>query len=298
MNKIITMNERKIGQNFRHQIMVAFIAIMTIVITGCGSSSDEEVTFEDARQKWNELQNASATWNNQLGRYYKIQSQRICECLPEMSSQMMLSVLDNSILAARDINTDETISSETKINIKTVDDIFDLIQEAIDDSVTIDVTYNQEYGYPETTRLNIEQLAVDGGLHIELSNLTVEDPISALDDVTWQLTAYDSIVGPQEIIEGSNVSMTFDLDNNQLSGSGGCNSFNADFVMVDTDTNNNITIFNILNTEMSCESPEKIMEQEQIFFATLTQTSYFTFDKATLSLSVGADAGLHFKVSD
>lgn len=297
MQKRNTFIERIIGQNYHHNIMVLFIAIIMIVITGCDESlSEEELTLQDARARWNGLQNASTTWHGQVGRYYTIQSQRICFCVPEMSAAMMLSVFNNTLLSARDIYKDEAVSSNIKQHIKTVDGVFALIQKAIDDKVTIDVTYHPEYGYPESTRLDVEALALDGGLRIELSNLTIGGPILALDDVTWQLTAFDSIAGPQAIVEGINVSMAFDLDNNQLNGSGGCNSFNADFVI--DDTSNNITIFNMINTEMWCESPEKIMEQEQNFFAILTQTNYFVFDKATLSLSVGADAGLHFKVSD
>jgi hypothetical protein len=95
------------------------------------------------------------------------------------------------------------------------------IAKAITDNVSIEVTYNEEYGYPEIAKIDLEKLAVDGGLHINLSNLEFKDSKLSLDDVTWTLESFYSIAGPQPILENTNISLSFDM---QLNGAGGCNT--------------------------------------------------------------------------
>jgi len=271
------------------------VLLLLTTISGCKSSSKEEVTIAAIGETPSELaslQSARIKWDNNSGQYYTIQSQRICECLPEISSQMKVSILDNSVLSAVDINSDELISKKIQDEITTVDDLFDLLEKAIDDNVSIDVTYNEEYGYPETTKINVEQLAVDGGLYITLSKLELQDSLTALDDVIWTLQSFDNIAGPQDIIKNTNITLSFDLENNQLSGVGSCNNYSADFVL--DNVTHDITISNIMSDERWCDIPENIMQQEQYYFATLAEIRFFTFDKATLNMTVGADAGLHF----
>jgi heat shock protein HslJ len=272
-------------------IILPFVLCILAVTSGCNSSTEEgEVvkTLNDLAS----LQSAKTKWDSHSGQFYTIQSQRFCECVAEMSTQMKISVSDNSVLSAFDINSDEVISEEIQQEIKTVDSLFVLIAKAITDNVSIEVTYNQEYGYPEIAKVDLDQLAVDGGLHITLSDLEIKDSLLALDDVSWTLVSFDSIAGPQPVIENTNISLSIDIQNMQLSGVGGCNHYNADIVL--DDANNNITISNVSSDASACEQPKNIMQQEQNYFATLAQIQFFTFDSATLNMVIGADAGLHF----
>ena len=277
--------------SIKKTIALPLIISILAVTSGC-QSSDKKAEVEVVPNELVSLQSAKSKWSSNSGQYYTIQSQRICECLSEVSAQMNISVLDNSLLSAVDIVSDEVISQEIQEEIPTVEDIFSLIEKAIADGISIDVTYNEEYGYPEMTKIDVEQLAVDGGLHITLSNLDLQDSKSALDDVTWTLKSFDSIAGPKNIIESTHVSLSIDLENRQLGGIGGCNAYGADFVL--DDENHNMTISNVFSTQMWCEEPENVMLQEQDFFATLAKVRFFTFDKTTLKLVVGGDAGLHF----
>jgi heat shock protein HslJ len=282
--------------------IIIFPLILSILATmaGCKNSTKEEtgnaqITTTQIDFTTNDLaslQIAQAKWKSKSGQYYTIQTQRNCECLPEMSSQMKVSVLDNSVLSAVDINSDEVISTAVIAEITTVDDLFTLIEKAIADSITIEVTYHEEFGYPEITKIGLEQLAVDGGLHITLSNLELQDSQLALDDVTWTLVSFDSIAGPLPVIKNTHISLSIDLENRQLHGIAGCNNYSAAFVL--DDENHNIIISDIISTEMWCDSPEENMQQEQNYLATLAQIRFFTFDKMTLNMIVGGDAGLHF----
>ena len=276
-----------------------FLSILAIT-SGCNSSSGtgNEVDTSPSGSAPTELaslQNAREKWDNNSGQYYTIQSQRHCECVPEMSAHMEVSVLNNSVISAVDINSDEFISNEIHQEVTTVNDVFDLIEKAIEDEISIEVTYNEEFGYPETAKIDIEQLAVDGGLHITMSNLDIQDSHSALDDVTWTLESFDSIAGPQSVIENTNITLSIDMKSEQLNGIAGCNNYSASFVL--DSENHDITISNVSSTEMWCEEPDNIMQQEQNYLAALSQIRFFTFDKASLNMVVGGDAGLSFIVT-
>ena len=238
------------------------------------------------------LEAAMNRWEGLAIQYYTVQSIRSCECVDEASAQMQVTVLDNSILTAVDLDSGEAISDDIQQEIKTVDDLFKLIANAIEDQVLIEVIYNEKYGYPESAQLDLEQIAVDGGLDIRLSNLQVQRSLLALDDVTWNLEAFDNIAGAKAVIENSVTTLSLDMTTMQISGSAGCNAYTADILL--DDESHDVTISNIFSTDMACTEPENIMQQEQEFLATLEQTQFFRFDNAMLHLVVGADAGLQF----
>ncbi|MBU3001755.1 DUF6174 domain-containing protein [Paraglaciecola arctica] len=275
--------------------MLPLLLAIFATTTGCNSSDDKMQVIQEIDNSESDLellQSAKAKWQSQSGQFYTIQSQRFCECATEMSSQMEISVSDNLILSAYDIASDQAISAEVQQEIQTVDDLFALIEKAIADEVSIEVTYNEEFGYPESAKIDLEQLAVDGGLFVTLSDLEVKDSLLALEKVTWVVESFTTIAGPRPIIDGSNISLSVDMQNMQVSGLGGCNSYSADLVL--DEKNSNISISNIVSTEMACIEPEDVMQQEQSYFATLSQVQFYSFDQATLTMVVGGDSGLHF----
>jgi heat shock protein HslJ len=178
----------------------------------------------------------------------------------------------------------------------TVDGLFSLIETAIADSISIEVIYNEVYGYPETAKIDVEQFTSDGGIHFTLSNLEIKESLLALDDITWMLESFDSIAGQQPVIQNTNISLSIDMETMQLNGLSGCNTYRADFVM--DDASHDLRISNIISTKMACDDPENIMQQSQNYLATLQQIQFFTFNMATLNMVVGGDAGLRFVAED
>ena len=276
LSEIIMFSVRKV-------IFLPLIFFILVVTSGCNSSDNNDLAA---------LQSAKTKWDSQSAQFYTIQSQISCFCLAEATVQMRISVSDNLVLSAFDTNSDEVISKQAQKGIRTVDGLFSVIETAIADSISIEVIYNEVYGYPETAKIDVEQFTSDGGIHFTLSNLEIKESLLALDDITWMLGSFDSIAGPQPVIENSNISLSFDMANMQLNGMGSCNNYSADFVL--DGANNDMIISNIISTEMACGEPANIMEQEQSYFAMLAQIRFFTFHKATLNMLVGGDAGLNF----
>jgi heat shock protein HslJ len=71
----------------------------------------------------------------------------------------------------------------------------------------------------------------------------------------------------EPVIEGSVVSAQFETQNDTtlISGLAGCNSYSGDY-QVD---GNQLNIGEIIATEMACEEPQGIMQQEQLYLQAL-----------------------------
>jgi hypothetical protein len=54
----------------------------------------------------------------------------------------------------------------------TVDEVFDEIERALDEGVLTEITYDPTTGHPLVVRLDLAAIAADGGLSLEISNLT------------------------------------------------------------------------------------------------------------------------------
>ncbi|HUM72080.1 MAG TPA: NBR1-Ig-like domain-containing protein, partial [Chloroflexota bacterium] len=89
----------------------------------------------------------------------------------------------------------------------------------------------------------------------------------------WRLTDYwDGQGATVAALPGTTVTAVFGTDS-QLTGSGGCNTYNANFNLLTIP--NSITIGAPASANIFCASPEGIMAQEQIYLSTLpTVTSY------------------------
>lgn len=107
-----------------------------------------------------------------------------------------------------------------------------------------------------------DQLSLQQGSSM---GLTLTDNSVDLADSAWTVTNYnngnEAVVSP---ILDTTVTLTFAPDGS-LSGSAGCNSFFGSYQLDES----NITIGSIGSTEMFCESPEGLMEQEAAVLAAL-----------------------------
>ena len=94
-------------------ILFPLMLFILAVASGC-NSADGEGGFSTSSNDLILLQNAKAKWDSQSPQFYTIQSHRSCECEDELSTQMNVSVSDNLVLSAIDIDTDEVISKEVQ----------------------------------------------------------------------------------------------------------------------------------------------------------------------------------------
>jgi len=85
------------------------------------------------------------------------------------------------------------------------------------------------------------------------------------EDRTWVLEKYGKASNLQNAITGKEVNARFDSSAGKVSGSAGCNSYNAAYHR----TINKVAVSGMSTTMMSCPIPSGIMQQESAFKDTL-----------------------------
>jgi hypothetical protein len=91
-----------------------------------------------------------------------------CMCTEEYTGPFEITVRDERVVSAtwqgKPLGPDQGAA-------RTVEDVFALIDRAISDGIDIDVTYDAMLGYPQFVTIDVEAVAVDGGLAFTIDNL-------------------------------------------------------------------------------------------------------------------------------
>jgi heat shock protein HslJ len=100
---------------------------------------------------------------------------------------------------------------------------------------------------------------------------------------TWFLqTITKGRAAPQPILQGSQITIFFD-PNGAFSGNAGCNSYAGTWTSSDDGTSMSLTLGQVSN--MICDDPPGVMEQEQDYLTSLPLvTSFAIGDDGSLSL--------------
>ena len=115
-------------------------------------------------------------------------------------------------------------------------------------------------------------------------------PDSMLDDTKWFLRSYGEQNNLEAIIEGTEITATFNSAEGKVSGSGGCNTYFARYRV----KGSTLSIFEMAWTEMACVSPEGVMEQEDVFLSLLARAQSFEADDTILTIFCSGGQQLYF----
>jgi heat shock protein HslJ len=103
-------------------------------------------------------------------------------------------------------------------------------------------------------------------------------PLAPLDGTKWWLASIDTFLA----IPGSETTAEFainpDGQTGQISGSGGCNGYNAEITGV-------FTVELGAGTQLFCDTPEGIMEQENAYLAALSAANSFSLEGDSLLIN-------------
>ena len=96
---------------------------------------------------------------------------------------------------------------------------------------------------------------------------------------TWEVTSFLQGDGVSSLVEGSRITATF-AEGGKLSGSAGCNDYTGTYTLGAGE----LKITDVSATELACEIPAGVMEQEQAFLAALPRTAGYTLEGRSLTL--------------
>ncbi len=143
-----------------------------------------------------------------------------------------------------------------------------------------------------TWRMGMKKIliAVMLSVYTIISLAACSAPDSMLDDTKWFLMSYGEQNNLEAIIEDTEITATFNSTKSEVSGSAGCNTYFARYEVAGS----NLSIFEMAFTEMTCDSPEGVMEQEQEFLSLLANAQSFQADDTTLTVICSGGQTLYF----
>lgn len=110
------------------------------------------------------------------------------------------------------------------------------------------------------------------------------------EDREWVLESYGEPGNAQPVLEGSEITATFDSEIRDVSGSAGCNSYFGDYNV----DNGELSILNVGNTEMACLEPEGVMDQEQQYLQLLMLAESYEIEDGKLHITCSDGSVLVF----
>ncbi len=118
-----------------------------------------------------ELDRATSLWRDADISHYRFQSQRGCECVPEVYSPVTIEVVDDAIVDIRYVDSGDPVDPMYLGAFYTIDGLFDVIQEAIDDGAqSIDAVYDPQFGLPLEISIDYELNIADEEFYVDVTD--------------------------------------------------------------------------------------------------------------------------------
>ena len=104
-------------------------------------------------------------------------------------------------------------------------------------------------------------------------------------DIIWNLKSYGPADNLQLVLGNANITLQFDSDNKQVSGSGGCNHYFGSYIVK---SNCELQISGLGATEMACLD-SALMQQEQRYFGLLQNAEKIEIKDSELHITCGIE---------
>ncbi|PCH62825.1 MAG: hypothetical protein COC09_07240 [Gammaproteobacteria bacterium] len=138
-------------------------AIFFLLLVACSGLAQQERFAGDRYhqnfQKWQQ-----AGWQD-----YDLIYQRQCFCLAEVLKKIRVEVRDGRIVSAGYADGNSRINPDRDYDLKSIDDWFELISEAIDRPAdSLQVRYDERLGYPRSISIDYYQRMADDEVSVKI----------------------------------------------------------------------------------------------------------------------------------
>ena len=142
-----------------------------------------------------------------------------------------------------------------------------------------DFEYQEGYNYELSIQEDTVENPPAGGSSIKWTLIEVVDKTSSMEGNTWSLISYSNNQG--ELVKPQpKTQITMQLQSGEVSGNAGCNDYFGPYEI----SGENLTFSQIAMTEMYCETPQGIMEQESEYLIALGRATNFRLELDKLEL--------------
>lgn len=102
---------------------------------------------------------------------YQLIWQQSCDCEADATRSIAVTVTGNEIVSATYLDDHQPVSASVRGRLRTIDGVFDLISDRLDDADQVDVTYDARVHYPSFVKVKIYKTAAsDGDMTLSLFN--------------------------------------------------------------------------------------------------------------------------------
>lgn len=132
-------------------------ALSLLLLSGCGSDGDPTIVLSEEQARLN--QNLSRWENADISRY-QYEYRRSCYC-PDLLKTVV--TVEGDEVTEAFYKDDGTYLSEKQLEqLYTIDELFDVVQDAINDRVfSLEVEYDASLGYPTRIAIDRDEQMVD-----------------------------------------------------------------------------------------------------------------------------------------
>jgi len=153
--------------------LACLLLTLAAVGTGCANPDPTEPVDNQAHTQ-DELDLNRMYFTRVQRPQYSFTWQQGCFCPEEMTKPIRITVKGGDITKAVDVADGQPVSASVRSGLRTIDGVFDLIQQRIDQRVDeIAVTYDAAY-YPTSVFIDISKQAADEETSLHLSDFTSE----------------------------------------------------------------------------------------------------------------------------
>lgn len=130
--------------------------------TGSGELNEFKKALDSNQEKW-ALRNIKS---------YQYKLSASCFCLNDIAGKKQVTVVNGAVTEAFLLETSQYLTAEDLTRVKTVEQLFAVIQQAIDTKAyELNVSYNKDYGYPETIIIDRVKNMMDDEITYSVSDL-------------------------------------------------------------------------------------------------------------------------------
>jgi len=142
----------------------AALVLMLAALTACHSGPNLD-----------DLKRARATWAGQNVRDYEITIRRLCLC--PSTEPVRVRVVAGQVVSQTVVPTRLPLDSTQATMYPAVPGLFELVEGAYQRADRATATFNRQYGYPESIRIDWIAKAIDDELTVEVSDFSPSKPL-------------------------------------------------------------------------------------------------------------------------
>lgn len=163
-----TQTTHSTTSRIRRPITVAALLLITATVVWLATSSN---MIGDLFNNASELSNAMTTWEEQEIDSYSYELQVSCFCFPDMTRRVNIVVSDGTVQSVAYVDDGEPADPSLFTAYSTVENLFERLENAQSDNpATFDVTFDEQYGVPQSVFVDIDERMADEEIMFTVSN--------------------------------------------------------------------------------------------------------------------------------